>query len=158
MPATLSLPAESASRRHATSHGHSPNRAIVTRSDVVEASNLYDTHSANATRLRRVTQLSKFLDTAVRIPGLGVRVGADAALGLVPVIGDITSLVISGYIVREAYKAGLGLKTLIRMVANIGIDAIVGAIPFVGDTFDVFFRANRRNAKLLREGLANLER
>lgn len=91
------------------------------------------------------------MDSAVTIPILGVRVGADALVGLVPVFGDIASLVLSAYIIREAYRAGAGVSTLVRMMANVGVDAIVGAVPLLGDFFDVAFRANLRNARLLRK-------
>lgn len=111
------------------------------------------TKSNQGARLRRLERLARWLDDAVRIPGIGVRVGADAALGLVPVVGDIASMIISAYLVREAYKAGAGIGTLARMVGNIGVDAVVGAVPLIGDLFDVAFRANRRNLKLLRKAL-----
>lgn len=102
---------------------------------------------------RRVERLANFLDASWRIPGLGTRFGADAVIGLVPVVGDFTSLIISAYLVREAHQAGAGLGVLARMVGNVGVDAVLGSIPLVGDLFDVYFKANQRNAALLRKAL-----
>lgn len=37
------------------------------------------------------------------------------------------------------------------MIWNVFLDGMIGSIPFFGDIFDVFFKANTRNVKLLRE-------
>ena len=105
-------------------------------------------------RLKRVERYAQIMDSAVRIPGIGVRVGLDAALGLVPVVGDAASLIISAFLVREAALAGVSRTTVARMVSNVVIDTVVGSIPLLGDLFDVTFRANRRNAALLKKALA----
>ena len=96
-----------------------------------------------------VRQLARLLDSAVRIPGTNIRVGLDALLGLIPGIGDAIGAALSGYIVLAAAKLGLPKSVLARMVLNLGIDTAVGAVPILGDLFDVAFRANTRNIALI---------
>lgn len=103
--------------------------------------------------LERLEWLANFMDTALVVPGTGIRFGADAIIGLWPGIGDAVGTGISAIIVAEAYRLGAPGHLIARMVANIAIDGFVGAIPVLGDAFDVLWRANRKNAALLREHL-----
>lgn len=104
--------------------------------------------------LRRLEQLARWLDSAVRIPGTDIRFGIDAVLGLIPGIGDAASTMIGGYLVLEARRLGAPTGTIARMAGNIAVDALLAAVPVVGDVFDVFWRANDRNIEILREHLA----
>ena len=88
-------------------------------------------------------------DEAIRIPGLGWRIGLDAIIGVVPGVGDLIGAAVSSTVVIVAARLGVGTPTLARMVGNIAIDALVGAIPIVGDLFDVGWKANRRNYELI---------
>jgi hypothetical protein len=106
-------------------------------------------------RLARIDALSRLLDTAFVIPGTNIRFGVDALIGLVPGIGDAITTVMSLYIVSEARALGAPPLLIARMLANVALDGFVGAVPLVGDAFDVAFRANRRNMALL---LAHLDR
>lgn len=106
-------------------------------------------------RLDRLDRLSKRLDSAFRIPGTRIRLGFDSLLGLLPGIGDVAAVTPAAYIVLESRRLGAPNSLLARQAANIGIDALVGSVPLVGDLFDVGFKANRRNVALLR---AHLER
>lgn len=101
--------------------------------------------------LRHLELLAKLLDGQFRIPGTNIRFGFDAILGLIPGVGDIVSLAISAFMVSSLAKNGASGMLLTRMVLNISVDALIGAIPIVGDIFDVGFRANQRNMKLMRE-------
>jgi hypothetical protein len=103
--------------------------------------------------LARLEALSVLLDSALAIPGTRIRLGADAALGLVPGVGDAVSAALSLYIVWEARRLGLPRTKLARMLGNVALDGIVGAIPVIGDIFDVAFKSNRRNLRILREHL-----
>lgn len=105
--------------------------------------------------LRRLEALAVLMDSAIAIPGTNFRLGLDALIGLVPVVGDLVGTAISSYILYEARRLGVSKFTLARMAANVAIDGVVGAIPIAGDMFDVAFRANRRNIALLK---AHLER
>ncbi len=100
--------------------------------------------------LVRLEALSKLMDGAFVLPGTGVRVGLDAMLGLVPGVGDFAGAIVSAYLVWEARKLGASNALVARMVGNIMIDTIVGAVPVLGDAFDVAFRANMKNMALLR--------
>jgi hypothetical protein len=100
-------------------------------------------------RLKRVRLLSRLLDEQFRIPGTTYRIGLDGLLGLIPGVGDAAGALLSTYILYEAIQLGVPKTTLLRMVANIGIDTVGGAIPVVGDIFDMAWKANKKNAALL---------
>lgn len=104
--------------------------------------------------LRRLDALATLMDSAFVIPGTGIRMGLDGLIGLVPVLGDLITTAISSYILMEARRLGASRLTLVRMATNIAVDGVIGAVPIAGDVFDVAFRANRRNMKILREHLA----
>jgi uncharacterized protein DUF4112 len=113
-----------------------------------------DTRDFNrAQRLTRLDALSKLLDTAFIIPGTNIRFGLDALIGLVPGIGDLITTATSLYLVHEARQLGAPKHLIVRMIGNIALDGIVGAVPLFGDAFDVMFRSNRRNMALLRKHL-----
>ena len=103
--------------------------------------------------LRRLEQLAHLMDTAFLLPGINRRVGLDAVIGLVPVIGDIAGIAISSYIVYEAKRLGAPRWLIMRMMANVAMDGAVGAVPLAGDLLDAAFKANRRNVRLLRKHL-----
>jgi hypothetical protein len=102
---------------------------------------------------RRLAALARLLDSKWRIPGTGIRFGADAALNLVPGLGLVASKGVSAYIILEARRLGVPPGTLLRMVGNIGMDALISAVPLAGWVGDVFFRANLRNMALLQRHL-----
>ncbi len=97
----------------------------------------------------KVRALARLLDSAVRIPGTGIRLGLDSIVGLVPGIGDLAGAAMSGYIVLAAARMGVTPAVVARMILNLGVDTVVGSVPLLGDLFDVGFRANTRNAALL---------
>ena len=104
-------------------------------------------------RIARMDALATLLDTALVIPGTNVRFGLDALIGLFPAIGDIITTALSLFIVHEAYQLGTPGHVIARMLGNVALDGVFGAVPLVGDAFDVLWRANRRNMRLLREWL-----
>jgi hypothetical protein len=107
-----------------------------------------------AQSLRRVDRLAWLLDSAVVVPGLGRRIGLDALLGIVPVVGDVASSALGGWIVFEAWRLGAPARLIAKMLGNLAIDTGIGAIPLAGDVFDAAWKANRRNAELLHDWLA----
>jgi hypothetical protein len=109
-------------------------------------------------RVARLDALATLLDTAFILPGTNVRFGFDALIGLVPGIGDAITTAISLYIVHEARQLGAPAHLILRMLAIVAVDGFVGAVPLVGDAFDVLWRANRRNVRLLREWLVREDR
>jgi hypothetical protein len=106
---------------------------------------------SRAERIARLDTLANLLDTAFIVPGTDIRFGVDVLIGLVPGIGDAITTIISLYIVREARALGAPRHLIARMLGNVAIDGVVGAVPLLGDAFDVMWRANRRNVALLRE-------
>ena len=103
--------------------------------------------------VRRMQVVANLLDTAFVIPGTKQRVGIDAILGLVPVVGDILTTLLSSYIIFEARNLGISRFARMRMLANLGIHAAIGSVPLVGDAFDAFFRVNQRNMAIVRSQL-----
>jgi hypothetical protein len=104
-------------------------------------------------RVARLDWLATLLDTVLVIPGTKIRFGLDAIIGLFPGIGDAVTTVLSLFIVHEAYQLGAPGHLIARMLGNVAIDGLFGAVPIVGDAFDVLWRANVRNVLLLREWL-----
>jgi uncharacterized protein DUF4112 len=104
-------------------------------------------------RLAQVKWLANLLDDAFRIPGTPLRFGWDSVLGLFPGLGDVLTSALSLLIVHHAWQTGASKLTLARMLGNVSIDFVVGAIPLLGDMFDVVWKANRKNARLLEQHL-----
>jgi hypothetical protein len=102
--------------------------------------------------LAQVRRLSQLLDNSIPLPG-GMRIGWDAVIGLVPGVGDMAGVLLSGYIVVQALRLGAPAPVLVRMLGNVGIEALVGAVPLLGDIFDAAFKANVRNVRLLEQHL-----
>ena len=94
-------------------------------------------------------QVAAVLDDIFRIPGTQIRFGLDAMIGWVPGIGDAMAAIASFLIVFAAWRRGVQVVTLIRMIANVFLETTLGAIPVAGDIFHVFWKSNRRNYRLL---------
>lgn len=95
--------------------------------------------------------LSKYLDGLFRIPGTGWRFGLDSLIGLIPNVGDVSTALVSFYILVAGVRYGVPKITLLRMAMNIGLDYLIGVIPIVGDAFDFFWKSNQRNMDLIRK-------
>jgi uncharacterized protein DUF4112 len=104
-------------------------------------------------RLEQVRWLAGLMDDRYVLPGTRVRFGWDSILGLFPGLGDALTSIISLLIVHHAWQTGASPFTLARMIGNVAADFLLGSVPFVGDLFDVAFKANRRNARLLEQHL-----
>lgn len=96
--------------------------------------------------LRRFALL---MDEALPVPGTGRRIGLDAGLGLIPGVGDVVSALLSSWIVVGALRHRVPLRKILRMVWNIVLDLVVGAVPILGDVFDFVFEENVINLRLL---------
>ena len=108
-----------------------------------------DPHSVR----RRIEAMEHLLERSFRIPGINYPVGLDSIAGLVPVVGDFVTAAMGAYIVWEARNVGLPKWKLWRMAGNIAFDTAVGAIPIAGDAFDLLFRSNTRNLKIVKRHL-----
>ena len=100
-------------------------------------------------RLAQVRFIARMMDDQFRVPGTNLRFGLDFLLGLFPGLGDAVTSVISLLIVHHAWQSGASKLTLARMLGNVGIDFLVGSVPLFGDLFDLAWKANRKNARLL---------
>ncbi|WP_435301077.1 DUF4112 domain-containing protein [Aureimonas altamirensis] len=100
-------------------------------------------------RIRRLAMLARIMDTALRLPGTNIRFGADALMGMVPIVGDAGGALIGLLIVNEARQLGLPKRKLMTMLYNVGVDAAFGAVPVVGDAFDIYYKAHRRNIQII---------
>lgn len=96
-------------------------------------------------------RMAKLLDSKFEIPGTGIRFGIDPLLSLLPLLGDLITLVISSMLIYTMHNHGASRKVVIKMMLNAGLDTILGAIPLVGTVFDIFYRSNERNIRLLKE-------
>jgi len=108
---------------------------------------LDDASYSNAARLARL------LDTQFAIPGTRIRFGLDSILGLIPGFGDTIALILALVIIAEARDQGVRNSVLARMILNVSLDWLVGLVPVVGDIFDLFYKANVRNLRLLEDEL-----
>ncbi len=100
-------------------------------------------------RDRTLQGLEFLLDEAFRVPGTQIRFGLDGIVGLVPGVGDVAAGLLSSVIPIAAWMRGVPYVTLVRMAVNIGIGVLVGSIPVLGDIFDIAWKTNRRNYRLL---------
>lgn len=111
------------------------------------------TIEARQSTRKELEALAHWLDTKFEIPGLRLRFGIDALLGILPVVGDTASAMASVYILQAAANFGVSRVTLTRITLNILVDLFLGSIPFIGDAFDVIWKANRKNVELLQRHL-----
>jgi uncharacterized protein DUF4112 len=99
---------------------------------------------------RRFSFVSRLLDDLVAVPGTSQRIGLDPIVGLIPVVGDAVSGVVGFWLIAEATRFGVPRVVVARMVLNTVVDLILGAVPLLGDLFDVVSRSNSRNLALFR--------
>lgn len=101
--------------------------------------------------LEYAEKLVRLMDDQFKIPFTNFRFGIDPLIGLIPFVGDAVSFVVSALIVTAFVRHGVPRSVILRMVANIVLDLLVGGIPVIGDAWDFFFKANRKNLKLARK-------
>ena len=113
----------------------------------------FPTGSDPAAVRRRIEAMEQVLERSFVIPGINRAVGLDAIVGLVPVLGDVLTAAMGAYLIWEANNLGLPKWKLWRMAGNVAFDSAVGAIPVAGDLFDLLFRSNTRNLRIVRRHL-----
>ena len=99
---------------------------------------------------QRIGRVTRVLDELVGVPGTPIKVGLDPVIGLIPVVGDAVAAGVGAWVIAEAARFGIPRLVLGRMVLNLLLDLGVGAIPILGDVYDLFFRSNSRNLALFR--------
>lgn len=113
---------------------------------------------AQARRLQILRNGATLLDSAIVIPGTGIRIGLDPVLGLVPGLGDLVSPLYALAILVQARQLGLPRVVQMRMILNVAVDALAGIVPVAGDLFDVAWKANDRNMALLEQHAYEIQR
>ena len=108
----------------------------------------------NEEKLLRLKLLSERLDELTKIPGTNQKIGIDAIIGVIPILGDFIGVVFSTYIMYSGIKMGVSSKVVTKMAANIAIEFMIGWIPVIGDIFDVLWKANKRNVELIENATA----
>lgn len=103
--------------------------------------------------LNRIRKLTRLMDTAIRIPGTGFRIGLDPIIGLIPGAGDLVSTGFSAYIIYLAARFNLPKEDMRTMIFNVALEAIVGEVPLIGDMFDAYYKSNIRNLAILEKHL-----
>jgi hypothetical protein len=111
---------------------------------------LAEQRPARADVERSLDQLSHWMDGLFRVPGTGWRIGLDALVGLIPGVGDFATTAVSFYILAAGVRYRVPKVTLLRMASNVAVDYLLGAVPVVGDLFDVAWKSNQMNVELLR--------
>lgn len=102
---------------------------------------------------KRIEALEKLMEGMFTIPGTNQRVGLDVLLDVLPVGGSVVAAAMGSYLAWEAKNLGMSNTALVRMAGNIGVDALLGAIPVIGIVPDLFFRSNTRNLRIIKKHL-----
>ncbi len=105
-------------------------------------------------RLRWVERIAHLMDSQFRLPGTRFRFGLDPLLGLVPIVGDLSTTVVSIALLLTMLRHGASGAIVVRMALNILIDTVLGGIPLIGNVFDFAYKSNERNVALLRRHYA----
>jgi hypothetical protein len=98
-----------------------------------------------------IAWLAWLMDESIRIGPWAV--GLDGFIGLIPGIGDIAGAAVSAIIIAQAMRSGIAKGAILRMVLNVGLDSLAGAVPFFGDIFDFAFKSNSYNLQIYREAI-----
>jgi len=115
-----------------------------------------DTNEINEETLLRLQLLSQRLDESITLPGTKYKIGIDPIIGLIPGGGDVIGGILSMYIMHTGIKMGVQKTVIIKMFRNIALDFLIGWIPIIGDIFDIVWKSNQKNVKLIEKSL-NLE-
>lgn len=125
--------------------------AATLNADAASAGSAPGAAGEQARRLARIDRMARLLDARFRLPGTPFRFGWDSILGLVPGLGDLVTFGPAVWMIAEGVRGGARPHVLARMAVNSGLDLLIGAVPVLGDLFDAAFKANLRNAELLRQ-------
>ncbi len=109
-------------------------------------------------RMDQVKRYARLLDASIPVPGTKLTFGIDALIGLVPGIGDAVGVGFSTYILWQAFRVGASKRLLTRMLYNVTVDGLLGAIPLLGDWHDLVWKANIKNAHLMERQVLDPEK
>lgn len=109
--------------------------------------------TSRAQEIRRLERFATWLDSRFVVPGTGLAVGLDSLAGLVPGVGDGAGAIASLYLLIKAYRLGVRKRTVFMMAVYVLVDFVLGAVPLIGDLFDIGFKVNLRNVALIKADL-----
>lgn len=115
---------------------------------IIKAKPVRDAQTPSVEWVERIAQL---MDSRFLIPGTKIRFGIDPLFSLFPIIGDLITYIISGMLIYTMHNQGASRNVVIKMILNSTLDTVIGTIPLVGTIFDIFYRSNDRNVRLLKE-------
>jgi hypothetical protein len=127
-----------------TDMDHGPRRTDEVRDAIPDGAT-----GTEAAALRRARGIAHLLDEAIRVPGTDFRFGIDPIVGILPVAGDTIAAILSLYPVFEAIRLGAPRGTIAKMLLFVGVDAVVGSVPVLGQVFDAVWKANTWNVRAL---------
>lgn len=130
---------------------HPPTDRDLSTREAIDADPYLTSRQKSA--LKRLRRFAHMMDEAIEVPVINYRIGLEPLIGLIPGLGDAAGAIVAAYVPFEAMQLGASWRVIGRMVVNLLIDALVGAIPLLGDLFDFAFKANRRNVELLEKHL-----
>ncbi len=107
---------------------------------------------------RKADRVASLMDDGIAVPGTKIRLGWDSILGILPGIGDTATLLSHIFLIVQARAVGVRKRVYVKMIVNALIDFVVGIVPVVGDLLDIFWKANRKNAELIRQEIARQRR
>jgi hypothetical protein len=126
---------------------------VINRSQFEDAASRLPIGRDPASVRQRIEAMEALLERAFRFPGTRLNVGLDSVVGLIPVVGDLITAAMGAWLIWEARNLGMSKFHLARMAGNVGFDTLIGAIPLAGDLFDLVFRSNTRNLRILKRWL-----
>jgi uncharacterized protein DUF4112 len=100
----------------------------------------------------QIDRLARIMDSAITLPIIG-RVGLDAVLDLIPVFGNFAGAAVSLTLIARTLQFGPPPSLVSKMLSNVLVDIIIGGIPLIGPLADIWWKANDKNAALMREFL-----
>jgi hypothetical protein len=118
----------------------------------------YRDRAVPLSKMERLRRLAWLIDAVGRVPGTRFRFGINSVIGLAPGVGDAVLALISLYFVYEVAALGLPRRKLAKMLWNIAVEAVFGAVPLLGDFFDVVWKANLRNVDIIDRHFGSLPR
>ncbi len=108
------------------------------------------THAEEVDKLRNMAQ---WMDSKFVIPGTSIRFGFDSLLGFIPGVGDTVTLASTLYLIHKAKQYGLPKSAMVKMMWNLFVDWLIGLVPFIGDIFDIGWKANNKNVQIIADYL-----
>ncbi|WP_133105141.1 DUF4112 domain-containing protein [Psychrobacter sp. S4(2024)] len=104
---------------------------------------------------RKLAKFANTMDSLVRVPFTKQGMGADAALSIIPLAGDLAGLALTSYAFILGRQLGVPAHKMTPAVRLALIDMVVGIVPGIGTLLDIFIRPSRKTLGIVHEHLQN---